>query len=905
MRKIARLLTRFALDAVTRRAIEETVADWAYAGGRSRSRSARLLHSAATTVALFRVVMRGLARRGQEHPMRDVSREVKYAIRRLGRSPLFASFAIVTLALGIGTMTATYAFVRTVLGPPSGVRNADRIVNVYHSTAGSGSNVRGFPLHDFHDFRARQSVFQNVMAWHSFGSAFAAGDESAMGFTEMVTPSYFDVLGVLPLTGRLLQAADDQPSAPRVCVISHGMALRIFGTTTDVVGRTLRINGHAFEIAGVAARDFRGLRNNGHVPTGAWVPLAALPVLNHPNLPFPRNPSSRDDRWLLVKGLLADGRTLAEAAAEVEAIGRHLDATVPIGQDLEERRRSPHLVSRQWTVLPITEVRYSEHPTAARFAEGFAAALIGAAGIVLLIACTNLANLMLARGSGRRHELAVTRALGASRWRLMRATLVESGLVASAGALAGLGVARLLLRVMAGEVSLGAPLYVDPPIDAAVFAGAAGAALFTLITAGLGPALQASRVDVRAALAAESGGAPRWRGRRALIVAQVTGSVALLAIGALSAQALYRQSRWTGGIDLDRLAVADITFSIQGYDSTRAAELLHQVRGNLERNIEVESATIMTDLPVGSVSGAGPGYISVPGRPERLRAAVVATSPEFSRTLGVPIVHGSVWSNPPGRHPDPPVVISEALARRLFGRSNVVGQTILRAWGDGSLTDGGGALTVIGVAADTETHSRLEPPVGVAYLPFELSSEISGLIVARARGETGAVIPAIRQAVADTDPGVAIDFAGTGRDYEVSTQFYSATTSVGSLLGAFALMLALAGLYGVLTHVVLRRRREIGLRMALGASRRDVVRMVLGDGLRPVLLGIGAGLALCMVGAMMLPALFSTLLPVVDLGAAVTVVMLAVSLVAAGSLACYLPARLASRVDPNVALKDL
>jgi hypothetical protein len=487
----------------------------------------------------------------------------------------------------------------------------------------------------------------------------------------------------------------------------------------------------------------------------------------------------------------------------------------------------------------------------------------------------------------------------------MRATLVESGLVASAGALAGLGVARLVLRVMAGEVSLGAPLYVDPPIEAAVFAGAAGAALFTLLTAGMGPALQASRVDVRAALAAESGGAPRWRGRRALIAAQVTGSVALLAIGALSAQALYRQSRWTGGIDLDRLAVADISFSIQGYDTARGAELLSAVRSNLARHLEVESAAVMTDLPVGTVSGPGPRRISVPGRPERSLAAIVATSPEFPQTLGVRIVHGSVWSDPPGRDPDPPAVVSEALARRLFGRSNVVGQTIHRVWDDGSSTERGGTLTVIGVAADTETTSRLEPPVGVVYVPFDLSTQISGLIVARARGETGAVIPAIRKTVADADPGVAIEFAGTGRDYEVSTQFYTATTSVGSLLGAFALMLALAGLYGVLTHVVLRRRREIGLRMALGASRRDVIRMVIGDGLRPVLLGIGAGLALCLAGAMMLPALFVTLLPAVDVGAVVTIALLASSLVAVGGVACYLPARLAARVDPNLALKDL
>jgi putative ABC transport system permease protein len=163
----------------------------------------------------------------------------------------------------------------------------------------------------------------------------------------------------------------------------------------------------------------------------------------------------------------------------------------------------------------------------------------------------------------------------------------------------------------------------------------------------------------------------------------------------------------------------------------------------------------------------------------------------------------------------------------------------------------------------------------------------------------------MRKAMADADPGVAIEFAGTGRAYEVSTQFYTATTSIGSLLGAFALMLALAGLYGVLTHVVLRRRREIGLRMALGASRRVVIRMILGDGLRPVLLGIGGGLTLCIVGAMMLPSLFRTLLPAVDVGAALTVVILAMSLVAAGGLACYLPARVAARVDPNVALKDL
>ena len=701
--------------------------------------------------------------------------DLKFALRRLRSTPIFTTFAIVTLALGIGATTAIYSMVRLVLAPPPGVANLDRVVVVSPS-----EHFRSeVSVPDFQDLRARQKGLERVTAWTFFGTPLTANGQSMTTFGEIVDGDYFQVLGVKPARGRLLQPGDDRVTAAPVAVISDTVWHRLFARDDGVLGRDIRISGERFEIVGVAPPEFHGLFNNGLMPGSVWVPLESAKSLARVGSRF--RSTGRDDRWLSVRGLLPPGRSVDDVAAEIGGIGRQLEAEHPTPRESGR--------PRQWSASLMADANLLQG--SAWLVHGLVAAVMTAVGAVLLIACSNLANLMLARGSERRAEMAVRLALGASRTRLVRATLIDSGLLALAGGLGGLAVARFIVVSISGEMGIvgtAATILFEPRLDAAAFAMAAAATILTLVIIGLAPALQLTRADVRSALVgAGSGGVLRWRGRRALISAQVMASVVLLSIAALAHSQLRQTRTGDSGLDLEHLAIATVDFKDQRYEDVRAIQIAEAVVGALGRHPDIAHAAVSTGLPVGE---------GVVAWQHRLRAGtdapprittVVAGTPGVLETLGVRLVHGRVWT---GTDSPNVVVVDQSTAQAFFGTDQAAGRTIdLEQLTNSDGRRIMGRLTVIGVAADTDTRyaghrDRLR---GAAYMPLDLRLGSSLVFTARAHTDPAQVVSVIRQTIAAVDRDLAVRLTGTGLTLAgLNNQFYSIAGGITGLLGSFA-----------------------------------------------------------------------------------------------------------------------
>jgi len=888
---------RLPLGDVARRAVEETLADGHYEVRSAPTLSRRAFGAIATMAALGRLAASVLAVFDEGHPMLNLGRDFRSAWRRLLATPAFTLFSILTLALGIGATTAIYSAVHAFIGPPPGVADVDSLVNITHTEGGS---VPMFALSygDFEDLRARQTVFQGLAGWAFFRQAFSANGQADTAFGEAVSGDYFRVLGVPAELGRTIQPADDTSGAPPVVVISHGVWQRMFGGAPDVVGRLIKMNGANVEIVGVTPRIFVGLFNSGLIPSAMWIPMASVPQVAGPGMAMNLDRAARDHRWVQIKARLKPGVSLEQARSEVTGIARQLDLAYPIGRDLDPRFLAPYETSRPWVVRPTRDVSASGPVTPV------AATFMIAVGLVLLVACTNLANLMLARGSERRAEMAVRLALGASRWRLVRAAVAECVLLAVVGGFAGVGLARWLFVAVTHDFAVGngATLHLALTLDPAVLAVSAAATLLALVVAGLVPALQSTRGDLRTALS--SGGSqaalPRWRGRRVLISMQVMVSVLLVSVAALCVTQLRSQTRPDTGMDLEHVALAQVDFATQRYEPARTRQVVGAVLEQLAHRPGVVGVAASSGLPIGvGTPGAtvGAGTLSQ-------SAELLSSTPGIFRTLGVTTVQGRTFDERDGSGAPRVAVVSAWTATRLFGRVDVVGQPLAfrrRQWA-GESERAQQSLTIIGIVSDTDAGSVGRRDEAAVYVPLDQQYEGNLVLAVRTDGDPAPLVGGLRQALGAVDREAAITQAGTGLEIAApSNLFFQLTAAVSGVLGTFALVLALAGLYGVLSHVVARRTREIGLRIALGAVRRDIIRMVVRDGLRPVVSGIVAGLLIGVIVRMMVRPLFVRLLPAVD-PFVLTIVPL--SMLLAAIVACYLPARRAARVHPNTALRE-
>ncbi len=823
--------------------------------------------------------------------MTTFGRDVRHGIRQLVRAPGFSLAAIGSLALGIGLTTTLFSVVNAVLLRHTPIASPDRLVEIYSGATDFPQLTSSYP--DYRSIRDGADAFEDVAA-HSFVRAIlSTGNRSRLVTGESVSANYFDVLGIHPVLGRRFARGEDAaPGVAAVVVVSHGLWQRQFGGATDVVGRTLTLSGRPYAIVGVAPRDFPGTIPG--IPTDFWVPLTMIEQFEFAgvqwtmdNDPGDTRLAQRGSRWLFLKGRLRETRTIEEARSQVDAIFAGLRTSHP---DLHKDVR-PSLV-------PAAGIRF--HPMLDGYVRAASAVLLTAVGLVLLIACANVANMLLARSTARGRELAIRAAIGAGRGRIVRQLLAEGLVLAVAGGSAGALIALWASRAVSGFGTSVFPIPVDfqVSLDATVLLFAVALSLLTAAIFGLVPAVSASKIDLVTALKASAGdtGGPRRRVtlRQALVVGQLALSLVLLVAGALLTRGLLAARG--ADIGYDPAPIASLSFNLQmnGYDLDRATSLRRraiETLGALPGVVAVSHASRLPLAPDINMQG-----VKVPGHhaPDAEESVIdtVRVGDGYFRAVGVPIVAGRAFSPDDVDGNRLVAIVNETMARRYWPRGSAVGSRIHLNGFDHP------AHEIVGVSRDHKVRSVGEDPRAYLHLPAEASQTI-GLIV-RTSLPAASALPMLRDALWRLEPDIVFTEDESAAAIAAATM---APTRIGAgLMGSFgmlALLLAAIGLYGVIAYAVSLRTREVGIRLALGASRGQVLRQVLSEGGRLA----AAGLALGTIASIGVGQILSSLLygvsrfDPVAYGAA-TALLLGVAIVA--NLA---PAFAAARIDPLRALR--
>jgi predicted permease len=834
----------------------------------------------------------GRTRRVLEQTVSDV----RLGWRRLLRAPLFALFAIGSIGLGAGITTTVFALVQEAFWPSSGIHRPTEVLLVATQLPRTPQWDRAMSTADFEDYRAGQTSFDGLAGASKFSQSLSLDEGTQLVSAEAVTDRYFETIGVAASRGRTLQQADARADAPSVMVLSHHLWRRLFASDPEVVGRVVRFGGASFEIIGVADPGYRGLNARTPRTTDLWIPLhttSRLPVYGTATGPL----AARTSLSLTVAGRLKPGVPFARAGTEAATISAALDATHPqttAAWDGTASRQVP--AERRWILRPVEETSHA----------GIGPEVIlSIVALVLLVACTNLANLSLARGTARQSELAVRLALGASRGRLIRELSAESVMVGAGGFALALLISQLLLTA----TTLDLPIFndqagaYDPRLNPMNVAATAVAVGLALLVFGLWPAFRlTSGADVRSTLStAGTAASPSWRTERLLIRVQVAVSVLLFCGAAGFIGALVGQARQDPGIDLDHLTVARTSLRLQMWDEDRSRQAIDAVTAVAPGRFGFQSVAFSSSMPFG---GHVDTYASVGLTPPDGSGGggtmLLASTPGIFDALGVDVVAGRAFDRRDVQGTDPVAVLSESAARTFFGSTDVVGREIfvrgqLNAL-DRTIVE---TRRVIGVARDTDVGSLGKRGQGLLYVPLAQRYEPPNFVVARRAAEdTGD----LRGLISTGDPDVAVDAVGSGL-VMLGGGWNAARVLAGVALtlGSITLILTMAGLFGVLSALVLRRSREIGIRKALGADNATIRRMVLRDGARPVAGGTAIGLFLGLLAGFLIRAALPVEAPPFSV---VALALVIATVVPATLAACELPARQAMRVDPNVTLKD-
>jgi predicted permease len=818
------------------------------------------------------------------HLARQLVRDIRMAARRLRTRPLFAIFATLTIAVGVGATASVYAIAYGVLLRPLDIPQIDRVVNLYQQALGSYRSM-ALSSPDHEDFRQRQTSFSSIMAFSPFGEILTTEDDTRSIFGEAVDGSFFSFVGASMALGRPLQPADDTPTSPAVVVLSHRLWRTMFAGDPQVIGRVVRLGGHPFEVVGVAAPRVRGVVIPNVRPAQAWVALSSAATL--------RSVGAKADRghhWLMVKARLADGVTVDRARTEFAAIGRQLDVEHPINP-------GDARYIRRWSVTPTAQVHVMERITVV--AVPLTLVVMAAAGIVLAIACTNLANLNLARALRRRQEMAVRLALGASRARLVREEIVEASLLATAGGIGAFLIAQLttvyLRTGFSPRLSSGFSAEVSPEITPGVVAVLVLATIATVVVSGAWPAWRLTQSDARQAMAAGSstvsGGG--WRGRQLLVGMQVAGSVVLLAVATLFAGQLVARVARDPGYNTSRLAVAHLDTGGQT-DAAALDDLQQRLAAHLRARAGVTSVAFASALPTGTSGLSFYPASPVPNEDDPQRVARLDVTPNALAVMNIRLLSGRTFV--PDRATAREVVVSRLTAQQLFGREDVVGRQVFLGYRDPV------PWLVVGVATDTDVTTIGRQDHGLVYAAFGPDQRRAQfLMLAKVSGDPSALAGRLTALVREVTPDVAVIEATTGdvaAGIAPGLALFVATLS--GLLSAIALVLAIAGLFSVLSARVLDRTREIGIHLALGATRHGVLRLVLFDGLRPVLEGLAAGTVAALAVRLSARALAPAYVP----DWTWLLIIVPATLVTAGAAACYLPARRATGIEPAKTLRE-
>jgi putative ABC transport system permease protein len=795
--------------------------------------------------------------------------DVRYGIRQLGRNPGFTAIALLTLALAIGANTSIFTVANDFLLRPLPFRNSDRVVMVkcYQRKivqSGMASEGGWADQPSFKYWRDHNQVFQAMAAWAGEGvqeqNYLTSPEGSERVHAKEVTEGFFRVLGVTPVLGRTFSVAEDQPGGNRVVIISHALWQTRYGSDPAILGKKLALNGKSHEIIGVLPANFRF----SIVPEDLWLPLQA-------NLD-----EGAGGDYLHALGLLKPGVAFAQAQADMDALAPQLAKLYP----------------QEWNTDQFVKVESLRDRYAKQLRPSLLA-LLGLAALVLLIACANIANLLLARAAGRQQEIAIRGALGAGRSRIVRQLLIESGLLGLAGGAVGVLMASYGVEILYALLpSAWSPL-IRGGVDGPVLLFSLAISLLTVLLFGVAPALRASGFDLNEALkqglraARLDAGPHSYRG--ILVAGEVALAAILLTAAGLLAKSFVRLSTVELGFQPE--SVLTVALHRTGQHMEHFYDPLLQRISALPR---VRAAGIINYAPL---SGGGWGQdIEIEGRPPRARGDLIwaahrQASPGYFRAMGIPLLRGRTFEESDWWSAN--AIISEAMAKQYWPGENPVGKRFGVNCSDSPCH----WQTVVGVVGDVkELGPAAEPAVAMYFM--EIGDDMT--LAVRATQEPARLVALIRQIVHSIDPKQAIGDVRTMESMaSESVAPQRLTMLVSTLFAALALVLAMVGLYGVISYSVAQRTHEFGIRMALGAERRDILKLVVGQGSQVILAGAGMG----MLGALALTRFVSSLLFGVKPTDPLTYLAVSLLLFAVALLASYIPARRATKVDPLVALR--
>jgi putative ABC transport system permease protein len=802
--------------------------------------------------------------------------DVRYAARLLARTPGVTAAIVASLALGIGANVTLFTWMEVVLWQPlPGVEDQGRLADVQVTDPHEGFLSLSAP--DYRDLRDGAPRL-GLIAFDDQPVSLEAGEETTRAWGLLVSGNYFDALQVKPVLGRTFREDEDQVAGrDAVVVLSHAFWQRRFGGDPSVVGRTVKINTHPFTVIGVAPPGFGGSRLA--LAFDAFVPLAMQPLL----MPGGDRLQERGDHWLSAMACLPRGLGLRGAQAELSTVAARVARDHP--------KESAGLSLQ---LFPL----WNAPRGGARILTPVLFVLSAVAGLVLLIACANIANLLLARATARRREVAVRLSLGASRARLVLQLLTESVLLALLGGAAAVLVAfwcAPLLRAFIPPNDF--PIQLAPRVSGPALAFAGGLSVLTGLLFGLAPALQASRPALAGVLRDEAGSVAgrRSRLRHGLVVAQVALSVVLLVAAGLLVRSLQKAQAFHPGFEAERVLLAGLDLFSNGYDEARGTAFQARLLERVQQLPGVTAASFGRRLPLGfggSSSFRGlriDGY--TPAADEEAWSYVNQIGPGYFRTLGVPMVEGREFEARDAADAERVIVVNQSMARKYWPGRSALG---------GRITLDERPHRVVGVARDFNFRRLGEEPAPFLYLALAQHYRPDAFLHVRTAGDPSLAAPAVRAAVHDLDAALPVFGMRTLRESTKPASFQQRLA--GTLLGAFgalALVLAAVGLGGVLAYMVGQRTREIGVRMALGGDRRQVFALVMRQGLGLTALGLVLGLAAAAAATRPLRALLFGVSP----GDPFTWLAVAGILGGAALLACALPARRAMRVDPLVALR--
>ncbi len=805
--------------------------------------------------------------------MQAALRDVRYGLRTLRKNPALTTVAVTALTLGIGLTTTMFSIVYGALLKGLPYPDGDKIMVVYRTDPARGNNQQSLSIQEYYDYKNQQKSFTQLGAWTS-GTMNVSGTERAERFDgSWVTANTFDMIGVRPILGRSFRAGEDAANGEKVAVISHLMWQTRYNGDRAILGKLIRVNGAPFTVIGVMPENF-------DFPQGdkLWLPLQIDPLAT----------KRGEGPGVQVFGKIAPGVSLDEANVEMATIAKRLALSYP------ESNAGFTTVAR-----PFVDSYIGKEPRNLLYT------MLGAVFFVLLIACANVANLLLDRAAHRSKEVGIRTALGASRSAVVRQFLTEALVLAMGGAVLGIGVAYVGVAMFNRALTATqVPFFIDIRLHPAVLAFTIAVAFIASLVSGAIPAYQSSRTDINEVLKDETRGASSFRiGKmsKVLVVFEIALSCGLLVAAGLMIKSVTKLRNMDPGFTTKDVFTARVGFPSSYTDSAQQKLFFREVVQRVSAIPGVQAAAISSGLP-GARQGMGGQNFAVEGKSytrdqDYPNARWLSVTPGFFATLKLPISSGRIFTDADREGTLPVAIVNRAFVAKYFAGSDPIGRRIRT----GRSKSTAPWLTIVGVVPDVFGGDNNDPKPAAYFQPFAQSHSNFAYISARSAGPPLAITSAVRDAVSSLNADIPLYWVDT-LDGAIAQQmwFVRVFGTMFMIFGFVALFLASVGLYAVMAFSVSRRTREVGIRMALGAQSRDVVRMIFGQGLLQLGIGMTAGLALATGISQLLKIILFQVQPrdpAIFGGVAVT-------LVAVGLLACFLPARRATRVDPLVALRS-